>query len=288
MSSDYAATQPLPQQRRFALGSGIVNRSSPFMRRRILGLGRGIGRVFLKIRVEGTDNLPCQTEPLIVISNHFGWFDAFILTLFLPFQPVFLVATESQRKWYVRFFMNLFDGIPIWRGQVDRDAFRDALKVLNEGRPLGVFPEGGINPELAERIAAGELITSKSGPSARIDGKLARAKPGIALLATMSRKRILPVALHGTDQIGNNLRRLRRTPITVQIGALFGPLAIEQGLSGPRKREQINHLSDEMMYHVALMFPLEKRGPYAQWPVATPEGYPDTPTRHPLASNAHG
>lgn len=270
MSAESAAAPPLPAKRRFALGSGIVNRSSPWVRRLILKMGRGLGYLLLKVSTVGKENLPPEPEALIVISNHFGWFDAFILTVFLPFQPVFLVATESQRKWYVRWFMNLFDGIPIWRGQVDRDAFRDALKVLREGRPLGVFPEGGINPELMARVAAGELITSQTGASSRIDGILARAKPGTALLATLSHKRILPVALLGTDHIGGNLRRLRRTPITISIGPIFGPLTVDAALAGPEKRRAIDRLSDEMMVHIAAMFPPEKRGPYANWPARTP------------------
>lgn len=233
------------------------------MRRIILALGRGLGRIILSVRVEGAEHLPQQREPLIVISNHFGWFDAYILTLHLPFQPVFLVATESQRKWYVRFFMHLFDGIPIWRGQVDRDAFRSSFKMLGEGRSLGVFPEGGINPELAERIARGEQIMSLDGATSRINGKLARAKPGTALLATMSKKRILPVALLGSDRIGLNLRRMRRSNVTMRIGPIFGPLAVEDGVSGPARRARIDALSDEMMRHIAALFPNEKRGPYA-------------------------
>ena len=120
MSADSAATAAVPPKRRFAIGTGIVHRASPAVRRAILKLGRGIGRVAFALTVEGRENLPPKGEPVLVISNPFGWFDAFTLTLFLPFQPVFLVATESQRKWYVRFFMNLFDGIPIWRGQPDR------------------------------------------------------------------------------------------------------------------------------------------------------------------------
>lgn len=266
MSSDTvypASAAPIARTRNFHLGDGIVNRASPTMRRLILAIGRALGLILFSVKIEGAVNLPRKGEPLIVISNHFGWFDAFILTLHLPFQPVFLVAIESQRKWYVRFFMNLFDGIPIWRGQVDREAFRSALQVLNEGRSLGVFPEGGINPDIAERVAHGEQIVRNTGPTARIEGKLARAKPGTALLATMSRKRILPVALLGSDRIGDNMRRLRRTVVTMRIGAVFGPLAVEPGLTGPKRRARIDSLSDDMMRHVAALFPNEKRGPYA-------------------------
>jgi 1-acyl-sn-glycerol-3-phosphate acyltransferase len=233
------------------------------MRQIILALGRGLGRLLFSVRVEGAENLPATSEPLIVISNHFGWFDAYILTLHLPFQPVFLVATESQRKWYVRFFMNLFDGIPIWRGQVDRDAFRSALQVLDEGRSVGVFPEGGINPELAERFARGELITTRTGATARTNGTLARAKPGTALLATMSRRRILPVALIGSERIAHNIRFLRRSLVRLRIGPVFGPLQVERGENGPARRARIDTLSDDMMRHIADLFPKEKRGPYA-------------------------
>ena len=174
------------------------------------------------------------------------------------------MATESQRKWYVRFFMNLFDGIPIWRGQVDREAFRSAIKVLDDGRPLGVFPEGGINPELAERAARGEQIVTKTGPAARVGGVLARAKPGTALLATMSHKRIMPVALLGSDRIGTNLRHLRRTVVTMRIGPIFGPLAVEAGLSGVERRARIDELSDDMMRQIARLFPADRRGPYSE------------------------
>lgn len=260
--------------RHFDSGNGFVYRTNPFVRRIILAIGRTIGRVFLNIRVEGTQNLPRSREPLLVMSNHFGWFDAFILTLFLPFQPVFIIATESQRMWYVRWFMNLFDGIPIWRGQVDREAFRIALRMLDQGRSVGIFPEGGINPELAERIARGEQMTGEA-PRARIGGKLARAKPGTALLATMSRKRVLPIALLGTDVIGDNLRRLRRSAVTVRVGPIFGPIQHSAMGTGKERRERLDEISDGMMRRVAVMFPPDKRGPYADALPAT--NMPPTP-----------
>lgn len=267
MSVDYVATgksstTATPVKRTFAIGSGFVNRTSPLLRRMILSLGRGIGRIFLNVRIEGAQNLPHKSEPLVVISNHFGWFDAFILTFFLPFQPVFIIATESQRMWYVRWFMHLFDGIPIWRGQVDRDAFRHALKLLEQGRSVGIFPEGGINPELAERIARGEQMVGEA-PRSRIGGRLARAKPGTALLATMSKRRVLPVALLGTERIADNLRRLRRSVVTMRVGPMFGPIVAGRIASGREHRERLDEIADSMMRRVAVMFPPEQRGPYA-------------------------
>lgn len=262
MSAEPVVVAPR-QKRKIWINKGIVVRASPGMRRAMLALGRAIAAIIFAVRVEGRNNITNDSEPVIVIANHFGWFDAYILTVHLPFVPVFLVATESQRKWYVRFFMNLFDGIPIWRGQVDREAFRSALAAMEEGRSLGVFPEGGINPEMAERIARGEMIVTDTGPTARYNGTLAKAKPGAALLATMSQRRVLPVALIGSERVGKNIRRFRRTRVRMIIGPVFGPFDLDAKLTGTHKRERLDAISDEMMRHIAVYFPEDKRGPFA-------------------------
>lgn len=237
------------------------------LRRLALGVGRLLGAILFNVKVEGKAHLPPAREPLIVISNHFSWYDAPILTLYLPFQPTFLVATESRRMWYVRAFMWLFNGIPVWRGKVDRDAFRRANKVLQADGVIGIFPEGGIDPRMQRRVAHGDNIVGVRAQKSRISGQLTHPRPGPALLAVQSRARILPVALFGVEKIGRNLRRLRRTSITMRIGPAFGPLALEQEKAGPERRHALDQLSERMMMHIALLFPPEKRGPYRDQPL---------------------
>ena len=111
----------------------------------LLIFGRAASRLLLNLRVEGLDNVP-HTGPLIVIANHFSWFDAPLLTLYLPFQPAFLVASESQRFWFVRLFMRAFHGIPIWRGRVDREALTRALSTLRQGRWWPCSPKVALIP----------------------------------------------------------------------------------------------------------------------------------------------
>lgn len=228
----------------------------------LLRLGRPLFRLALDLTIKGTEHLPPHGEAVIVIANHFGWYDAMLITLFLPFQPVFLVATESQRKWYVRLFMYMFDGIPVWRGQVDRTALRCAEDALRRGCSVGIFPEGGINPDLADRVARGETIAQLHGNTTRANGELARGKPGAALLAINSGVRILPVALFGSESIGANIRHLRRTKVYVHIDALFGPFRIDDTLSGRQQRIELDRLTDLFMRRIAVLFPPEKRGPY--------------------------
>ncbi len=50
-------------------------------------VGWVISKVLLDVKVTGVENLPRNPHPLIVIANHFSWFDAPILAVHLPFAP---------------------------------------------------------------------------------------------------------------------------------------------------------------------------------------------------------
>jgi 1-acyl-sn-glycerol-3-phosphate acyltransferase len=232
----------------------------------LLIFGRAASRLLLDLKVEGLHHVPAH-GPLIVIANHFSWFDAPLLTLYLPFQPAFLIASESQRFWFVRLFMRAFHGIPIWRGRVDRDALAAALATLRQGKVVGIFPEGGIDPRYAERRARGEGIVENDAQNdygfvSRHDAELTHPEPGAAFLALQSQARILPVALLGTEKILPNLLRFRCTNVTVRIGAPFGPLAVEGQLQGADRRQRLNRIAEQIMHRIAALFPPEKRGPY--------------------------
>lgn len=228
----------------------------------LLLFGRLAFRVLLNLKVDGLENVP-KDGPLLVIANHFSWFDAPLLTLCLPFQPAFMVASESQRFWFVRMFMRAFHGIPIWRGRVDRKALSAAITRLKQGQAVAIFPEGGIDPRLAERRSRGEIIVeSDYGFISRHDAQLTHAEPGTAYLALQSQARLLPVALMGTEKILPNILRWRRTNVTMRIGQPFGPLTIETTLHNNDRRRHLEQLAEQIMQRIALLFPPENRGPY--------------------------
>ena len=236
--------------------------------RLLLIMGHLASRILLHVHVIGGENVPAR-GPLIIIANHFSWFDAPLLTLRLPFKPAFLVATESQRFWYVRMYMRAFKGIPIWRGGIDRTALRTALHRLQQGATVGIFPEGGIDPRLAEQRARGETITQTYGHTSRTDAQLTYPQPGTAYLAIHSQARILPVALIGTEKILSNVLRARRTHVTMHIGQPFGPIPIESRLHGTERRRRLDFIADQIMQRIAALFPPENRGPYRN-------GYPES------------
>ncbi len=252
----------------------------------LLGLGRLISAVLFDLRVEGAENLrAANRRPLILIANHFSWFDAPLLSVHLPFQPRFLVATESFRNRIFGALMHFFDCIPIWRGQVDRRALRRSLQSLEQGKVIGIFPEGGMNPEIAARVARGERIMEVRTHASRISATLAAARPGSALLAVDSHAYIVPVAIMGSEQILDNLPHFRRTSILFRIGPVFGPLEIDPALRGPSRRAQLDQLTHAMMMHLAQLFPPEKRGPYAE-PPAEPTELPASQAQSGLTRNS--
>lgn len=234
-----------------------------FLRSILVQVGRFIVWLLFHVTIEGIENAPRHPKGLLVISNHFSWFDAPVISLLLPYPPAYLIATEAVNNRWIRPFTTIFESIPIWRGQVDRQAMTMAIRTLREGGIVGIFPEGGINPDLADAVAQGRQIAELQGNMSRTDGTLIRAKSGVALLATMSGAQILPVALMGSQHILANLRRWRRTPLTLRIGLPFGPLTLAADSKGVARRQQMDQLTHEMMGHIAVLFPPEQRGPYA-------------------------
>ena len=224
-------------------------------------LGRVIASLFISVSVSGLENAP-RSEALILVSNHFSWFDGPLLMIFLPFRIVFLLAIETERVWFFRFLSRAFNLIPIWRGQVDRKAMRAALAALKEGRSVGVFPEGGIDPAMASARERGERIEQIAGHTARHSANLVHAQAGIGLLATQAQTRLLPVALLGTEKILVNLRRLRRTQVKIRIGRPFGPLTIPDGTPRRLRRQRLDALACQAMRQIAALLPPGNRGPY--------------------------
>lgn len=224
-------------------------------------MGRVISIPFISVTVTGLEHIP-RSEALILVSNHFSWFDGPLLMIYLPIRIVFLLAVETERVCFFRFLSRTFNLIPIWRGQVDRKAMRAAIAALKEGRTIGVFPEGGIDPTMAAARERGERIEQIAGHTARHSANLIQAQSGIGLLATQAQTRLLPVALLGTEKILINLRRLRRTQVRIRVGRPFGPLSLPDDTPRRERRQHFDALTQDTMRQIAALLPPGNRGPY--------------------------
>jgi 1-acyl-sn-glycerol-3-phosphate acyltransferase len=190
-------------------------------------------RLIYRPWIEGRENIP-DDQPAILASNHLAFIDSFFLPLLAPGKTTFLAKAEyfttpGIKGFFARMFFSGVGQVPIDRD--DKDAARAALKtgvrVLAEGKLLGIYPEGTRSP----------------------DGRLYRGKTGVARLALESGAVVIPCAMINTELMqppGRILPKLRPRA-GVRIGK---PLDFSryEGLSGDRFVER--SMTDEIMYEL--------------------------------------
>jgi len=200
-------------------------------RRIVTAILRGIFWLFSDLRVRGLENLPAQ-GPVILVANHLTNFDVFPIQFVLPRLIFYMAKAELHENKLMDAILRRLGSFPVYRGEHDDWAIHHALQVLEQGQMLGMFPEGK-----------------------RSKGKgLRAAKSGVARLAITANCPVIPLAVNGTQRLFK--RFPRRNLVTIHIGALIYP------------DEDVSPLefTDQVMFALAAMLPLELRGVYAQKP----------------------
>lgn len=80
---------------------------------------------------------------LIICSNHINLMDPFTLALGFRKNHIYFVSKkELFDNKFLAYFMNKLGAFPIDREGIDLKAVKKSVKVLNEDKYLGIFPEG--------------------------------------------------------------------------------------------------------------------------------------------------
>lgn len=196
---------------------------------------------------EGTENVP-REGPAIIASNHLSFSDHFFGPLPLPRKVTFLAKAEyftgrGLKGLISRAFFHGVGQIPVDRsgGPASERAITTGLRVLAEGKLLGIYPEGTRTP----------------------DGRLYRGKTGVARLALESGAPVVPCAMFGTFELmpsGKLMPRLRFRP-----GVKFGkPLDFSRYAGLESDRLVLRAVTDEIMYALMELSGQEYVDEYAQ------------------------
>lgn len=191
-----------------------------------------IARSYGRLGFHWRANRPCPFPlpgPAMIICNHRSPVDPLFIWMGIPHghPPGFLTAQEYCEQPGLRFINQHLKSIPVARNGKDMSAMRAAIRRLQEGKLLGVFPEGRIN----------------TGPG------LLPADPGVAWLALKSRVPVYPVFIHnaptGRTMVEPffNFRRVRLT---------YGdPVDLSRFYDRDLSREVLQEATDTMMSRLA-------------------------------------
>lgn len=175
-----------------------------------------IFKILYNVKVEGKENLPIG-GPLIICANHTSAIDPIILAITLPYKRLYSMAKAELFKIKIlAWFFTTIGVFPVKRGEADIRSIKTSLKILKEGKIMGIFPEG-------TRNKSGEV----------------KAEPGVAMIAIKAQTPILPIA------IISNYKLFNRT--TVKIGK---PIVLEQYYDQKLQVDDYQNISLEIMKYI--------------------------------------
>jgi len=180
-------------------------------------------------RVVGKEEVPL-TEGVILAANHVSYVDPLFIGVALAERQLHFLAKEELFRFPL--FGTLMRGLhafPVRRGQGDRGAIRQCLRLLAEGEMLLMFPEGTRGDGMA----------------------LLEAEGGIGFLAARSGCPVVPVYVQGTDHVlprGKWFPRLR--PVTVYFGR---PLRLAAETNRKESRWSYRQLSEQVMREIGAL-----------------------------------
>jgi len=160
--------------------------------------------VVFRPQAEGVEHIPPE-GPVLLVANHQSFSDSIFMPLLTPRPVKFLAKAEYftggglKGRLSAGFFRGV-GSVPIDRSgaRAADAALRTALRLLEQGQIVGLYPEGTRSP----------------------DGRLYKGRTGAARIALTAGCPVLPCAIAGTEKVqptGKMMPRLH--PVTVRFGA---------------------------------------------------------------------
>jgi 1-acyl-sn-glycerol-3-phosphate acyltransferase len=166
--------------------------------RALHGVNTLFSRVYHNLTVLSPAKIP-RTGPAIVVCNHISSLDPLLLQSACTYRLImWMMAKEYMDIPYMGKIFQTLQVIPVDRGSRETTPMRTALRRLDEGRIVGIFPEGGI---------------SKTGD-------LMEFQTGVAMMAIRAKVPVFPAYQDGTQRnLDMGQAFLHRTQTVINFGA---------------------------------------------------------------------
>lgn len=165
-------------------------------------LTRAIGWICFRYRVEG--QIP-RTGGLLIAANHASYLDIPLLGCGMRRRAWYLGRSDLFPAPVLNGILRSLGWIPVRLGRLDREAFGKAISLIQGGKVVVIFPEGGRSH----------------------DGHLRPPKAGIGVIVSQTGCPVVPAYLKGTfDVLPTGARWPRWRRVTVRFG---DPITFETG-----------------------------------------------------------
>ncbi|PZC40620.1 MAG: 1-acyl-sn-glycerol-3-phosphate acyltransferase [Chloroflexi bacterium] len=201
-------------------------------------LSQIIFRTFTKWKVINKNNIP-KKGSCIFIANHLHEIDPPLVLASIPRRVRPMAKNELFNIPFAGWYLRAYGAFPVKRLTADSKSLLLAKKILKNGKPILMFPEG---------------TRSK-------DGSLKKAYPGAAMLAMIAECAIVPVAITGTKNLTKikmlkSLVTNKKPILTVKFGMPFYLSTDKIDASSAREGTEV------MMKKLAALLPKNYQGIY--------------------------
>jgi len=166
---------------------------------------RGFARLMLSLltrtTITGREHIPAS-GPLLILVNHRSTIDPMLLLASLPASTEFVGPGDFKLLFPGDLIIKWYGLVQVKRStQLERASLKLMTDILNSGKMLGLFPDGGT-----------------------WEKPITDAKPGAAYLSMLTGAPILPVGIGGAYRAWDKVARLQRPRLTVNIGEVMPPV----------------------------------------------------------------
>jgi 1-acyl-sn-glycerol-3-phosphate acyltransferase len=190
----------------------------------------GVAKLYFRLEIRGAENVPAS-GPFVLAPVHRSNLD-FILVATVRRPRMRYMGKASIWKWApLGKFVSMLGAFPVHRGTADRESLRTCMRVIENGEPLVMFPEG----------------TRKSG--ATVDTLF----DGPAYVAARAGVPLVPVGIGGSDRaMPVGARYIRPRKIVLVVGEPIVP-PVGEG-TGRVQRKVVRQLTERLHADVQRLY----------------------------------
>ncbi len=200
---------------------------------------------FANIKITGKENILNLNEPVLFISNHLSNADGLVLSKILKsVDPTFVSGVKLSDDIVTKIGMNAVKTTNIKPNSADLSGIKRIVNLVKSGESILIFPEG---------------TRSRTG-------KLIEAKKGVYLISKLTKVKIIPIGLVGTEKLlpvnkdgDMSMETFVHSDVVINIGEAF---SLPKNSSKLEKSEFEDQCITYMMQNIAKLLPVEYRGVY--------------------------